>query len=134
MYGHISQALGERDTLQRRVKINGLWQVYQKAKAGLVLHPPRAFFFFLKELDTILGGDPTSSHEENVDISHSTESETEVSPETEVLHEEREADEGVRLSLVTSSAPGSEDLFSVCEDSQQLYVEQEARQETQGQI
>ncbi|EMP26764.1 hypothetical protein UY3_16164, partial [Chelonia mydas] len=71
-YGQISRGLCEkgydRDTLQRRVKIKELRQVYHKTRGGkLSLGAMPKTCWFNKELDTILGGYPTSTTKSPMD-------------------------------------------------------------------
>ncbi|XP_043393486.1 uncharacterized protein LOC122463953 isoform X2 [Chelonia mydas] len=97
-YGQISRCMGERghhwDTLQSRVKVKELWKAYSMAReanhhSGAA--PMTSQFY--KELDVILGGDPTSTAKSSVDTSVAhLPVESGLSQEEEILDEEVEGD------------------------------------------
>ncbi|EMP35935.1 Zinc finger and SCAN domain-containing protein 29 [Chelonia mydas] len=137
-YGQISQSLCKKsydqDTVQCRVKIKELRQPYQKEReanhrSGAA---PKTCWFY-KELDAILGGDPTSTAKSPVDISVDVEAEERgPNPEDEVIDEEVELDDNVELPVGLLSGAGSQELFNTPEvyQSQQLFSgEQEAGEE-----
>ncbi|EMP39608.1 hypothetical protein UY3_03204 [Chelonia mydas] len=124
--------------LQCRAKIKELKQAYHKVReanccSGAVSKTCR----FYKELDAILGGDPTSTAKSPVDISEGTEAaERAPNPEDEVTDEEVELDEDVQLPVGLPGGAGSQELFSTPEVSSQsqqfLSGEQETGDETPG--
>ncbi|EMP40792.1 Zinc finger and SCAN domain-containing protein 29 [Chelonia mydas] len=74
IFGQISRDMMERgydqDTLQCRVKVKELWNAYRKAhKANSHSGAAPVICCFYKELDAILGGDPTSTPSTTMDTS-----------------------------------------------------------------
>ncbi|EMP39752.1 hypothetical protein UY3_03032 [Chelonia mydas] len=84
----------DRDTLQCRVKVKELQNTYQKAREAnhrFSAVPMNCRFY--KELDVILGGDPTSTVKTTVDTSVARmQAESGPSQEEEILDEEGEGD------------------------------------------
>ncbi|EMP33952.1 hypothetical protein UY3_08904 [Chelonia mydas] len=85
---------------------------------------------FCKQLDAILGGNPTSIAKSAVDTSEGTDA------EDKVIDEEVELDEDVQLQAGSPGGAGSQELFSIPEVSSQsqqsLFGEQEAGDEMAG--
>ncbi|XP_053862020.1 uncharacterized protein LOC128824493 isoform X2 [Malaclemys terrapin pileata] len=123
-YGQISRCMTERghdwDTLQCRVKVKELRNTYHKAReanrrSGAVPTSCR----FYKELDVILGGDPTSTAKTPVDtLVARVPVESGPSQEEEILDEEGEGDpEAEDDSEVRDEC--SQELFSTQEEASQ---------------
>ncbi|EMP34859.1 Zinc finger and SCAN domain-containing protein 20 [Chelonia mydas] len=139
-YRHISRGLCEKgydqDTLQCREKIKEPRQGYHKAReAHHCSSASPNSCRFCKELDAILGGDPTSSAKSPVDtLERTTAAERGPNPEDELTDEEVELDEDMQLPAGSLDGAGSQELFStpeVSSQSQQLFSgEQEAGDET----
>ncbi|KAG6931098.1 zinc finger with KRAB and SCAN domains 2 [Chelydra serpentina] len=117
-YGQIFRVLCEKgydqDTLQCRVKIKELRQVYQKAwetnhRSGGV---PKTCNFY-KELNAILGGDPTSITDSPMDTSQAAERGG--NPQVEILDEEVELEEDIVPPAGSPGWAGSQELFSTPE-------------------
>nr|XP_042715494.1 uncharacterized protein LOC122174610 [Chrysemys picta bellii] len=97
-YGHISRCMRERghdqDTLQCRVKVKELQNSYsmaQEANCHSGAAPTSSRFY--KELDAILGGDPTSTAKATVDTSVAhVPVESGPNQEEEILYEDVEAE------------------------------------------
>ncbi|EMP42056.1 hypothetical protein UY3_00646 [Chelonia mydas] len=84
----------DRDTLQCRVKVKELQNAYHKAReANCRSSAAPTSCRFYKELDTILGGDPTSTAKDPVDTSLAcVPVESGLSQEEAILDEEGEGD------------------------------------------
>ncbi|XP_043394928.1 uncharacterized protein LOC122464379 [Chelonia mydas] len=115
----------DRDTLQCRVKVKELWSAYHKAReANRRSGATPTSCRFYKELDTILGGDPTSTAKATVDTSVvRLPVESGPSQEEEILDEavegegdpEAEDDSEVRDAC-------SQELFSTQEEASQAQL------------
>nr|XP_032648334.1 zinc finger and SCAN domain-containing protein 29-like [Chelonoidis abingdonii] len=117
-YGQVSQDLCEksyyRDMPQCRAKIKDLRQVYHKAREPNhhVGAAPKTCQL-CKELDSILGGDPTTKTP--VDTLAILEAvERAPNPEDEVTDEEVELDDDVELLVGSLGGVGSQELFRKC--------------------
>ncbi|EMP27338.1 Zinc finger and SCAN domain-containing protein 29 [Chelonia mydas] len=123
-YGKISSCMIERghdqDTLQCRVKVKELRNAYHKARkvnhcSGAV---PMSCWFY-KELDMILGGDPTSTAKAPMDTSLAhVPVDSGPSQEKEILDEEGEGDPEAEDGSEARDAC-SQELFSTLEEPSQ---------------
>ncbi|EMP32473.1 von Willebrand factor A domain-containing protein 3B [Chelonia mydas] len=128
----------DRDMVQCREKIKELRQVYHKAREAKCHSgaAPKTCRFY-KELDAILGGDPTSTAKSPMNTSAGLEAaERRPNPEDEVIDEEVELDDDEELPAGSPGGAGSQELFTTPEVSSQskqlLSSEQEAGEETPG--
>nr|XP_042698026.1 uncharacterized protein LOC112059694 isoform X2 [Chrysemys picta bellii] len=99
---------------QCRAKIKELRQAYHKVREAnhRSSGAPKTCRFY-KELNDILGGDPTSIADCPVDTSHAAESGDNL--EAEIVNEEVELEEDVVLPAGSPSGAGSQELFSTPE-------------------
>ncbi|EMP40711.1 Zinc finger protein with KRAB and SCAN domains 2 [Chelonia mydas] len=123
-YGQISRCMIEKghdqDTWQCRVKVKELRNTYPKAREAN-LHSSAALMScrFYKELDMILGGNPTSTAKETVDTSLACMPvESGPSQEEAILDEEWEGDPEAEDDSEVRDA-GSQELFSSPEEPSQ---------------
>nr|XP_048698144.1 uncharacterized protein LOC125633079 [Caretta caretta] len=121
-FGQISRDMMERghdqDALQCRVKVKELWNAYRKAcEANRRSGAAPANSRFYKELDTILGGDPTSTPSTTMDTSEHgpTRQKEEEEEEEQSRSEGAEAEEDTPASLDACS----QELFSSQEEGSQ---------------
>ncbi|XP_074917353.1 uncharacterized protein LOC142045990 [Chelonoidis abingdonii] len=116
-YGQISRAFLERghdqDALQCRVKVKELWSPYCKAREGNCRSSaaPTTCRFYT-ELDTILGGDPTTTPRTTMDTSERG--------EEEEKEESKSEGTGVGGDTPESLEACSQELFSSQEEGSQL--------------
>ncbi|EMP35672.1 hypothetical protein UY3_07158 [Chelonia mydas] len=122
-YGQISQGLCEkgydRDTLQCRAKIKEPRQVYHKVREANrhSSASPKTCQFY-KELDVILGGDPTSIAKSPMDTLEGTEAEERgPNPEDKVIDEEVELDEDVQLPTGSPEEQPATELAAETEEA-----------------
>ncbi|EMP25335.1 hypothetical protein UY3_17599 [Chelonia mydas] len=114
------------DTLQCRVKVKELWNTYHKAQeANCQSSAAPTICRFYKELDVILGGDPTSTAKAPVDtlLAH-VPVESGPSQEQEILDKDVEGDPEAEDDSEARDAC-SQELFSTLEEasrSQQLDI------------
>ncbi|XP_065413382.1 uncharacterized protein LOC135973542 [Chrysemys picta bellii] len=104
----------DRDVLQCRVKVKELQNAYRKAReANRCSHAAPATCRFYKELDAILGGDPTSTPSTTVDNSE---------PSSTRQEEEESGSEGAEKEEDTPASLDacSQELFSSREEGSQL--------------
>ncbi|XP_065453198.1 uncharacterized protein LOC135983790 [Chrysemys picta bellii] len=120
-FGQISRAMMERghdrDALQCRIKVKELWNAYHKAReANHRSGAAPATCRFYKELDAIVGGDPTSTPSNTMDTSERGEEEEK---------ESRSEGAGAEGDTPESLEACSQELFSSQEEgsqSQQLVL------------
>ncbi|KAM7172204.1 uncharacterized protein RBU57_003308 [Macrochelys suwanniensis] len=127
-FGQISRDMMERghdqDTLQCRVKVKELCNVYRKAcEANSCSGGAPATCHFYKELDVILGGDPTSTLRTTMDTSEasSTRQEEEEESGSEGAEEEEDTLESLDAcsqELFSSQEEGSQSQRSVLGEGQ----------------
>ncbi|EMP33959.1 hypothetical protein UY3_08893 [Chelonia mydas] len=110
----------DRDTLQCRVKVKKLRNAYHKAwEANHCSNAVPMSCRFYKELDAILGGDPTSTAKAPVDtLLACVPVESGLSREEEILDEEGERDPEAEDDSAARDAC-SEELFSIPEEPSQ---------------
>ncbi|KAM7171800.1 uncharacterized protein RBU57_003066 [Macrochelys suwanniensis] len=118
-FGHVSRAMTERDhvwdAVQCQVKVKELRNAYHKAReANGCSGAASATFTFYKELDVILGGDPTSTPTTTIDTSEPSAASGE-EEEDESLSEGAEAGGDTPVSLEACS----QELFSSQEEGSQ---------------
>ncbi|XP_074801564.1 uncharacterized protein LOC141982910 [Natator depressus] len=122
--------------VQSKAQIKDLRQVYHKAKEANCCSgaAPKACQFY-KELDAVLGGDPTSTAKSPTDTLVGLEAAKRgPNPEDEVIHEEVELDDD-EFPAESPGGAGSQELFSTPEFSKQLLSgEQEAVEETPADV
>ncbi|XP_050817487.1 zinc finger and SCAN domain-containing protein 29-like [Gopherus flavomarginatus] len=116
-YGQISKSMLERghewDVVQCRVKVKELWSAYCKAREGNRCSgaAPTTCHFY-KELDAILGGDPTANPRTMMDSSEQGEEEDSVeeaeSEATEVVGDTPESQEACSQELFSSQEEASQ--------------------------
>ncbi|EMP27606.1 hypothetical protein UY3_15294 [Chelonia mydas] len=101
----------DRDALQCRVKVKELWNAYHKAReADCCSSAAPATCRFYKELDTILGGDPTSTPSTTMDTSEPSSTKQEEEAESGSEGAEEEEDPPASLDAC------SQELFSSQEE------------------
>ncbi|XP_077667368.1 uncharacterized protein LOC144261550 [Eretmochelys imbricata] len=117
-FGQISRDMIEsghdRDALQCRVKVKELRNEYRKAcQANRCSGAAPATCHFYKELDAILGGDPTSTPKTNIDTSE---------PSSTRQEEEESGSDGAEeeWDSLASLDACSQELFSSQEEDSQL--------------
>ncbi|XP_074979458.1 uncharacterized protein LOC125627264 isoform X2 [Caretta caretta] len=120
IFGQISRNMMERghdrDALQCRIKMKELWNAYPKAhKANHRSSAASAICHFYKELDAILGGDPTSTPSTNMDSSESSSTRQEEEEQQQSGSEGAEVEEDMSESLDACS----QELFSSQEEGSQ---------------
>ncbi|EMP38714.1 hypothetical protein UY3_04033 [Chelonia mydas] len=111
------------DTLQCRVKVKELWNAYHKAQeANHCFGAAPMSCWFYKELDAVLGGDPTSTAKATVDTSLARMPvKSGPSQEEEILNEDVEGDPEAEDDLEVRDAC-SQELFSAPEEASQSQV------------
>ncbi|XP_043399079.1 zinc finger and SCAN domain-containing protein 29-like [Chelonia mydas] len=121
IFGHISRAMLERgqdqDTLKCRVQVKELWNAYRKAQeANSSSGAAPATCHFYKELDAILGDDPTSMLSTTLDTSEAS------ATRQEEEEQQQSGSEGALVEEDTSESLDacSQELFSIQEEGSQL--------------
>ncbi|XP_039386727.1 zinc finger and SCAN domain-containing protein 29-like [Mauremys reevesii] len=117
-HGQISRGLREKgydwDTQQCRANIKELRQAYPKAwEVNYRSDGAPKTCRFYQELNAILSGDPTSIADSPVDTSHAAERVG--SSQAEILDEEVELEEDVKLPAGSPSGAGSQELLATPE-------------------
>ncbi|KAM7167297.1 uncharacterized protein RBU57_005847 [Macrochelys suwanniensis] len=107
----------DRDTMQCRIKVKELRSAYRKAReANSRSGAPPTTCQFYKELDAILGGDPTTVPSTTVDMGE---------------QEEEEEEEGVEESRSEGAVAGGDTPDSLGACSQELFSSQEEGSQSQ---
>ncbi|KAM7176623.1 uncharacterized protein RBU57_002241 [Macrochelys suwanniensis] len=120
-FGQISRAMIERghdrDAMQCRIKVKELQSAYRKAREANSRSgaPPKTCRFY-KELDAILGGDPTTVPSTTVDTGE---------------RDDEEEEEGVEENRTEGSVAGGDTPDSLGACSQELFSSQEEGSQSQ---
>ncbi|XP_044882239.1 uncharacterized protein LOC123375434 isoform X2 [Mauremys mutica] len=120
-----------RDTQRCCVKIQALWQAYQKTREANSHSScaPQTYCFY-EQLHVILGSDPITTPKRSMDTSQEPQV-TSSNNEEDIIDEEEKKEENVRQANGGSILPDSQELFLTLEpipSQDQLTVERDARE------